>query len=193
MSTLSRVAVDGDDDYVHEVAKWESVQILVQCALNSQHESTISEDVISKSYNEHKRDLMRKGYAFDTYPIDRSLFERLDRLVFQFIPANHMPRAVITEARGILDEINKGSRPHRHRFSLLAMMSIKYITPAANMVLLLSHPSAGATDIDLLWELTDHLWCFAHPVYTHMHIGHLDETCDKINTRIREVYQCVTQ
>ena len=177
-----------EDDDLHEqkVAEWESVQEHVRCAVDTPYAGMISTVDVETSYQNHKQRLQDKGYAFGTYNTDRSLFEKLHRLVFKRVPVDHMGRTVFSEAKSILTQINHGSIPKKNSFSMLVMMSTEYIVPMANLVHLLAHPSASLDDLDLFWELTDRLWCFAHPIY-RLHSGCLDETCDKITKRLREV------
>ena len=179
-------APDEDDLHEQKVAEWEAVQEHVRLANDTPYAGMISTVDVEKSYQEHKQRLTDKGYAFGTYNTDRSLFEKLDRLVFQRVPVDHMGPTVFSEAKSILTQINKSSIPKRNSFSMLVMMSTEYIVPMANMVHLLAHPSASSDDLDLFWELTDRLWCFAHPIY-YLHSGYLDETCGKITKRLREV------
>jgi len=177
-----------EDDDLHErnVAEWESVQEHVRRAVDVPYAGMISTVDVEKSYHEHKKRLQDEGYAFGTYNTDRSLFEKLDRFVFQRVPADHMGRAVLSEAKGILIQINEGSKPKKDCFSTLVMLSTKYIAPVANLVHILEHPLASSDDLDLFWDLTDRLWCFAHPIYD-LHSGCLDHTCAKITKRLREV------
>jgi len=184
-SKASRASED-DDPHENNVAKWESIQERVRLAVDTSYAGMVSTSDVEKSYQEHKQRLTDKGYAFGAYNTDRCLFEKLDRLVFQRVPAAHMGRTVFSEAKSILTQINEGSKPKRNSFSMLVMMSTEYIVPMANMVHLLAHPSASSDDIGLFWELTDRLWCFAHPIYC-LHSGYLDETCDKITKRLQEV------
>jgi len=65
-------------------------------------------------------------------------------------------------------------------------MDIRYIAPASNMVLLLTHPLSMLSDLELFWELTDRLWCGNHPVY-FLDTASLDETCHNIDRRLQEV------
>ena len=184
-SKMAREYNDVDEDERHNVrmVAWESVQNFVDDTMAAMYGGMISTVDAYKSYNEHKLDLQKQGYAFGTYNTDRSLFEKLDRLVFKDNRST-MGSTVFKEAKNILKQINIGSKPKKSSFSMLVMMSTEYITPVANMVLLLSHPSATKEDLDLFWELTDRLWCFAHPVYC-LHSGYLDETCDKITKRLQ--------
>ena len=175
-----------DDPHTHNVARWEAVQEHVRLADDTPYAGMISTADVEKSYKEHKQRLQDKGYAFGTYNTDRSLFEKLDRLVFQRVPLDHMGRTVFSEAKGILTQINEGSKPKRNSFSMLVMMSTEYVIPMANMIRLLAHPSASSDDLDLFWDLTDRLWCFAHPIY-RLHSGYLDETCSEITRRLHEV------
>jgi hypothetical protein len=184
-SKASRTSED-DDHHENNVAKWESVQEHVRLAEDTPYAGMISTVDVEKSYQEHKQRLQDEGYAFGTYNTDRSLFEKLDRLVFQRVPVDHMGRTVFSAAKSILTQIKEGSKPKRNSFSMLVMMSTEYVVPMANMVHLLAHPSASLDDLDLFWELTDRIWCFAHPVY-HLHSGYLDETCDRITKRLRDV------
>ena len=184
-SKASRASKD-DDPHENKVAAWESVQERVRLATDTPYAGMVSTVDMEKSYQEHKQRLTDKGYAFGEYNTDRSLFEKLGRLVFQRVPAAHMGRTVFSEAKSILTQINEGSKPKRNSFSMLVMMSTEYIVPMANMVHLLAHPSASSDDIGLFWELTDRLWCFAHPIYC-LHSGYLDETCGKITRRLKEV------
>lgn len=183
-------ASEEDDPHTHNVAEWESVQEHVRLAEDAPFAGMISTVDVEKSYQEHKKCLQDAGYAFGTYNTDRSLFEKLDRLVFQRVPVDHMGRTVFSEAKNILTQINRGSKPTRNSFSMLVMMSTEYVVPMANMVHLLAHPSASSDDIHLFWELTDRLWCFAHPIY-RLHSGYLDETCSKITKRLQEVTKSV--
>ena len=184
-SKASRTSEE-EGSHQRKVAVWESVQEHVRRAVDVPYAGMVSAVDVEKSYQDHKKRLQDAGYAFGTYNTDRSLFEKLDCLVFQRVPADHMGRTVFSKAKSILSQINEGSKPERNTFSMLVMMSTEYIVPMANMVHLLAHPSATADDLDLFWELTDRLWCFAHPIYT-LHSGYLDETCDKITARLRAV------
>jgi hypothetical protein len=175
-----------DDYHSDKVREWEAVQEHVARANAVAFSGMISTSDVDKSYGVHKEKLITDGYAFGTYSTDRSLFEKLDRLVFQRVPSDHMGRTVFGEAKNILTQINEGSTPREGSFSMLVMMSTEYIVPVASLVHLLAHPSASSDDLNLFWELTDRLWCFAHPIY-HLHSGYLDETCEKITTRLREV------
>lgn len=179
---------EDDNRHEHSVAEWESVQEHVRLAEDTPYAGMISTVDVEKSYQMHKMRLQDTGYAFDTYNTDRSLFEKLDRLVFQCVPVDHMGRTVFSQAKSLLTQINNGSKPKKNSFSMLVMMSTEYIIPMAKMVHLLAHPSASLDDLDLFWELTDRVWCFAHPVY-RLHSGHLDETCDMITKRLREVME----
>lgn len=182
----SRTSSEEDDRHDNKVAVWESVQDNVRLADDILYAGMISTVDVEKSYQEHKQRLQDEGYAFGTYNTDRSLFEKLDRLVFQRVPVFHMGRTVLSQAKSLLTQINEGSKPKKNSFSMLVMMSTEYIVPMANMVHLLAHPSASPEDLNLFWELTDRVWCFAHPIY-RLHSGYLDETCDKITKRLREV------
>ena len=186
-----RKTEDDDNDtreYNCLSTRWESVQEHVRRAIETSYTGMISTVDVNESYEEHKTLLQDKGYAFGTYDTDRSLFEKLDRLVFQRVPSDHMGRTVLSEAKSILIQINKGSKPKKNSFSMLVMMNIDYIVPMVNMVQLLAHHSASFDDLNLFWELTARLWCFAHPVY-RLHSGYLDETCGKITARLCEMTQ----
>jgi hypothetical protein len=187
-SKVSRASED--DPHERTVAEWESVQQHVRRAVDAPYAGMVATVDVEKSYQEHKTRLQGKGYAFGTYKTDRSLFEKLDRLVFQCVPVDHMGRTVLSQAKDILLQINEGSKPKRNSFVMLVMMSTEYIVPVANMVHLLAHPSASSDDLNLFWELTDRLWCFAHPIY-RLHSGYLDETCGKITKRLQEVTEAV--
>lgn len=182
----SKASRASEDRHEYKVAEWESVQEHVRLAEDIPYAGMISTVDVEKSYQEHRKCLQDTGYAFGTYNTDRSLFEKLDRLVFQRVPVDHMGRTVLSQAKCLLTQINEGSKPKRNSFSMLVMMSTEYIAPMARMVRLLAHPSASIDDLDLFWELTDRVWCFAHPVYS-LHSGYLDETCDKITSRLRDV------
>lgn len=186
---MSRIDDEVDDRHTRDMAEWESVQSHVSKAMQVPFKGMISKVDAVKSFRAHMDDLKDKGYAFGTYNTDRSLFEKLNRLVFSRVPDENMGSAVYDEAKNLLRQINKGAKPMKNTFSMLVMMSTEYVTPMANMVLLLSHPSSTSRDLDLFWELTDRIWCFAHPVY-HLHSGYLDETCAKITTRLSEVGEC---
>ena len=175
-----------DPYHVKRVAEWEAVQEHVARANGVAFSGMIATANVDRSHTVHKEKLISEGYAFGTYNTDRSLFEKLDRLVFQRVPSDHMGRTVFDEAKNILTQINWGSKPCEGSFSMLVMMSTEYVVPMANMVHLLAHRDASSDDLDLFWELTDRLWCFAHPIY-RLHSGYLDATCDKITARLREL------
>ena len=180
-----------DDYHTKLVSEWEAVQEHVVRADVVDFSGMIATADVDTSYRLHKDALIEAGYAFGTYNTDRSLFEKLDRLVFQRVPADHMGRTVFDEAKNILSQINEGSRPREGSFSMLVMMSTEYIVPVANLVHLLAHPHASPDDLNLFWELTDRLWCFAHPIY-RLHSGYLDETCEKITTRLAQLKTATT-
>ena len=175
-----------DDHYKHKVAEWNLVQDHFRLAMNTSYDGMVSTVDVEKSYQEHKKCLEDEGYAFGTYKHDRSYFERLDRCLFRKIPVDHMGRAVFFEAKHLLTAINNGSKPEKNSFSMLVMMDTKYIVPIANMIHLLTHTSASSDDLDLFWELTDRVWCIAHPIY-QLHNGDLDATCNRITKRLCEV------
>ena len=169
------------------LVEWNAVESTFFTAMSVPFGGMISEVDAARSLRAHRDTLVSKGYAFGTYHTDRSLFEKLNRLVFATVPDAHMGRAVFHEVKSILRQIHAGSKPERNSFSMLVMMDATYVPPLADLVRLLSHPDATPTDLDLFWELTDRLWCFAHPVYTELHSGYLDETCAKIRDRWAEV------
>ena len=170
-----------DWNHAKNVAAWESVQSHASTAMEAPYSGMIRDVDAAASFRAHKQRLEEEGYAFGTYNTDRSLFEKLDRLVFA--SASDMGRSVFNEAKSMLDQINRGSKPQRNTFSMLVMMDTKYVTPIANLVLLLTHSFATSDDLELFWQVTDRLWCFAHPVY-RLHSGHLDATCAKITRRL---------
>ena len=185
-SSPSKFARAGDK-HEERLREWESLQDRVDAAIESPFEGMISSADVRGSLVSHKLNLQDQGYLFGTYKTDRSLFEKLDRLVFGQVESDNAIRHVVfSEAKHILSEINNGSRPRENSFSILVMMNTKYIPPIVDLVYLLSHPLASPDDLNLFWELTDRLWCFAHPVYS-LHSGYLDETCDKISKRLVEL------
>jgi len=175
-----------DTMYARELKAWEAVQTRCATAMDAPFEGMIAEVDAEASYRAHRARLEREGYRFGTYSTHRSLFEKLDDLVFRLTPVSHMARTVFDEVKSLLEQINKGSTPKRGSFSLLVMMNPQYVPPLSDLVHLLTHPKATAEDLDLFWELTDRVWCFAHPIYRY-HSGHLDETCDAITKRLAEV------
>ena len=70
-----------DDDYEHKVAvaEWKLVQEHVCLAMKTSYDGMVSTVDVDKSYREHKKCLVDKGYAFGKYKTDRSYFEKLDR------------------------------------------------------------------------------------------------------------------
>ena len=179
---------DGDAYFERQVREWEEVQLHFHRALNQPLAGMLTSGVnIEASFLRHKIKLMTDGYKFNTYEHDRSLFERLDRLVFAYTASHRWAFDVLQELRNMLYQINKDSKPERDRFSMLVMMNTKYVTAVANLILLLAHTKATVDDLDLFWELTDRIWCFAHPVYTSLTSIDLDETCAKIAARLEEV------
>ena len=175
-----------DEDHTQRVTEWEDVQTRYKDAMDVSFSGMISQVDAAKSLKAHKEYLKEKGYKFGMYHTDRSLFEKLDRLVFQDTPNVFMGREIFDQVRGMLKEINEGSRPKKNRFSLLVMMSTKYVTPVADLVHLLVHPNATLKDLELVWELTDRIWCFAHPILD-VHSGYLDATCVKITQRLDQL------
>ena len=116
----ARHDADPMDDYHRKnVAEWEAVQTCYSDAMNLSFSGMISEVDAAKSFRAHKKSLEDKGYRFGTYNTDRSLFEKLDRLVFQDTPDAFMRREVFRQARGILRQINEGSKPKKNSFSML--------------------------------------------------------------------------
>jgi hypothetical protein len=180
-----------DEYHMKNVAEWEAVQTCYSDAMDLSFSGMISEVDAATSFRAHKKSLEDKGYKFGTYNTDRSLFEKLDRMVLHDTPDIFMGREVFDQARSILRQINKGSKPEKNSFSMLVMMSTEYVTPTADLLHLLTHPKATVQDLDLFWELTDRLWCFAHPVF-ELHSGYLDATCSKITRRLTEVRQMRT-
>lgn len=182
------VASSADDQYecsdkhVDRLVLWKSLQSHVYRASLTEYGGMISFVNVEESYLEHKRVLKTKGYKFGTYGTDRSLFERMDRLVFQHTYGD-MGRVVLHEAKSILQHINTGAMPERNTFSMLVMHSVEYIRPIVDLISLLTHSRADCSDLNLFWELLDRLWCFAHPIY-YLHSGYLDETSQKITTRL---------
>lgn len=188
----ARHDADPMDDYHNKnVAEWEAVQTCYSDAMDISFSGMISEVDAATSFRAHKKSLEDKGYKFGTYNTDRSLFEKLDRLAFKDTPDAFMGREVFDQARSILRQINEGSRPKRNSFSMLVMMSTEYVRPTADLLHLLTHPKATTEDLNLFWELTDRLWCFAHPIL-ELHSGYLDETCHRITRRLAEVRQTST-
>lgn len=180
-----------DDYHRKNVAEWEAVQTCYSDAMRLPFSGMISEVDAAKSFRAHKKSLEDKGYKFGTYNTDRSLFEKLDRLAFKDTLDAFMGREVFDQARGILRQINEGSKPQKNSFSMLVMMSTEYVRPTADLLHLLTHPKATTEDLNLFWELTDRLWCFAHPIF-QLHSGYLDQTCHKITRRLAEVRQTST-
>ena len=172
--------------YQKNVAEWEAVQTYFSKAMDLSFSGMISEVDVAESFRAHKKSLQDQGYKFGTYHTDLSLFEKLDRLAFHDTPDFCMGRQVFQQARGILRQINEGSKPKKNSFSILVAMNTEYVTPAADILHVLTHQKATARDIDLFWELTDRLWCFAHPIF-RLHSGHLDITCGKITRRLEEL------
>jgi hypothetical protein len=186
VSMLEPIVDQDDVGHANNMAEWESVQEHVSKAMDVKLVGMISHVDVGASYKAHKDGLKQQGYAFGTYKTHRSLFEKLDADVFQGSPYCNMRHTVFHVVKTILQQINAGSKPKKDSFSMLVMMSTEYVTPLSNLIMLLSHESAIREDLDLFWELTDRLWCFAHPVY-HLHSGLLDETCDKITARLTEL------
>lgn len=180
-----------DDYHGKNVAEWEAVQTCYSEAMSLTFSGMITEVDAATSFRAHRKSLEDQGYKFGTYNTDRSLFEKMDRIVLQDTPDALMGREVFRQARSILRQINEGSKPQRNAFSMLVMMNTEYVTPTADLLHLLTHPKATAEDLDLFWELTDRLWCFAHPIF-RLHSGYLDETCRKITRRLAEVRQTST-
>lgn len=175
-----------DEYHMKNVAEWEAVQTCYSDAMNLSFSGMISEVDVASSFRAHRKSLEEQGYKFGKYNTDRSLFERLDRLAFKDIPDALLGREVLYQVKGILRQINEGSRPVKNTFSMLVMMSAEYVTPVACLVHLLTHRNATVDDLELVWELTDRLWCFGHPIF-QLHSGYLDETCRKIARRLAEV------
>jgi len=179
---------DGDAYFERRLQKWEQVQLHYYRALHQPLAGMLTSGVnIEASYLRHKMKLMTLGYKFDTYKHDRSLFECLDRLAFAYTFSHRWAADVLGELRNMLQQINKGAKPERDTFSMLVMMNPKYVTAVANLILLLTHTKATIYDLDLFWELTDRIWCFAHPVYTSLTSIDLDETCATIAARLDAV------
>lgn len=141
---------------------------------------------IKESFLEHKRQLIADGYQFDTYHVDRSLFERLDRQLFCYTKPHRWGVEVLQELRNMLTQINTGSKPKRNEFSMLVMMDTAYVTHVANLILLLTNDKATFEDLNLFWQLTDRIWCFGHPTRPYGEYD-LNETCEKIATRLEQV------
>ena len=88
-----------DDHYEHKLDEWKFAQWHVCLAMDTPYNGMVSTVDVEKSYQEHKKCLEGKGYAFGTYNTDRSYFEKLDRCLFQRTPVDHMGRAVFSEAK----------------------------------------------------------------------------------------------
>jgi len=184
-----RNETDVRDDEYHEknVTEWTNVQSVYNTAMSLDLGGILlSSADVNKSYERHMEELILHGYRFGTYNTERSLFEVLHLKVFRNALVSEMGKDVFDQVRNILTQINNGSRPKKMSLSCLVMMSTEYITPVANLLTLLTHKDSTVDDLKLLWELTDRLWCFAHPIY-EIHSGHLDETCAKITTRMTVV------
>lgn len=179
------IDVDEWERSVHakNVAEWESAQSHMSTAMETPYSGMIREVDAAASFRAYKQCLEEQGYAFGTYGTDRTLFEKLDRRVFAETPASQMGIAVFNEAKKILREINTGSKPERN---VIGIMDTDTALTIADLVLLLAHPSANSDDLDLFWEVTDRLWCFAHPVY-RLTAEHLDATCAKITQRLKQL------
>lgn len=175
-----------EDSYATQLAEWKAVREQVSRAMRTPFDGMIAEVDAALSFRDHRAALETKGYAFGAYNTDRSLFEKLERLVFRATPDAHMGREVFKQAKGLLLQVHEGARPQRNSFSALVMMSTEYVPPLSDLVHLLAHPRAASSDLELFWELTDRIWCFAHPVY-ELHSGYLDETCGKITRRLAEI------
>jgi hypothetical protein len=175
--------MSNDDVYANLLSDWESVQPHYNRAIEAQYGGMISKcgSDVNESRIAFKQQLIEEGYKFGTYNTDRTLFERLDREV----PLAHGPDVFI-QLKSILEQINTGAKPKKNRISLLVMDDTQYVKPVADLVLLLSHNSACVDDLTLLWELTDRLWCFGHPVRVS-HSGMLYETCEKITSRLSKL------
>ena len=184
-----RNETDVRDDEYHEkkVTEWTNVQSVYNTAMAlGRGGILLSSADVYKSYEEHKEELIFHGYKFGTYRTDLSMFEKLDRLVFGNALVSEMGEDVFDQVRNTLTQINNGSKPKKMSLNMLVIMSTEYITPVANLLTLLTHKDSTVDDLKLFWELTDRLWCFAHPIY-EIHSGHLDQTCARITTRMIEV------
>lgn len=176
-----------EESYQKKLREWDAVRKIANDAMGCEIGGILKNDSkVFQSYTEHKSDLEKRGYKFGTYNTDRSLFERLDRAIFKNTPPFEMGRVVFEEIKSILNEIHRGSKPKKHSFCMLVMMSTEYVSPVAHLMTLLTNDKATTEDLKLFWNLTDRLWCFAHPVY-HLHSGWLDETCDEITKRMHAV------
>ena len=168
------------------IAEWQAVQPYVQRASNVSFKGMISRANVFEGYETHRRQLVEQGYKFGT-GTDRSFFERLDRVVLRDTPKADMGRVVFDEIKNILDGINRGCKPKPSgSFSILVMMDVKYTSPLANLVFLVTSKYATSDDLALFWQLTDRLWSFGHPTQT-LHSWYLDETCDRISNRFAQV------
>ena len=84
-----------DDYHKRQVAEWEAVQTRFSEAMKVSYSGMISEVDAAASLRAHRTDLAEKGYKFGTYNTDRSLFEKLDRIVFQDTPDAFMGREIL--------------------------------------------------------------------------------------------------
>lgn len=174
-----------------KMAEWEAVQPRVSEAMKVPLAGMISEVDAAASFRAHVDQLEAQGYAFGSYPTgDRSLSEKLKHSLFDATPASWMGFEVLGQAMNILKQVNAKSKPSEEDededVSLWVMFRTQYVSPLVDLVHLLVHPKATLEDLHLFWELTDRLWCVAHPIYP-LHSGWLDETCCSITRRLAEV------
>ena len=165
---------------------WDAAQPRVAEACRVRCAGMLAHVDVLASQRAHKAALAAKGYLFGVYATDRSLFEKLDRVVFQDACAADAGARVLAQVQNVLRQVNAGSEPREDSFNLLVMMEPQYLAPLCDLVDLLTHARARADDLDLFWELTDRLWCFGHPVYD-LSSELLDETCAKITARLAAV------
>jgi len=182
---------DNAESHANKLLQWESVQSQVLMAMKVPFAGMIADADVYESFYAHRSHLELAGYNFGKYAYDRSMFERLDREVFQLTPPEAMGKAVFHEVKSMLEQINQEANPTRGKVIDLVFTQTAYVLPMAKLVHLLTHPLAIADDIDLFWEITDRLWCACHPIY-HLHSARLDYTCSKIIKRVSDLESAAT-
>lgn len=160
---------------------WNNVQRFFEDATTIRLQGLLLTVNVEASFLRHKIELLEAGYKFNYFEADRSFFDRLDRHFFFRTSKGYWASDILEELVALLKWVNILSKPDPQ--SLLSTIEPKYVKPISELILLITHEKANARDMDLLWEFTDRISCFGHPLLEAQ--GRLfDETCYKITQRL---------
>ena len=142
--------------------------------------------IIEASLAEHLETASRDGFIYNETPDFRSFMEvvYIEKLR-DSDNAWELMHNVITQLNGVLEQVVVASEPKEGKSNLLVIASTEHILPFAKLLRILSHPLSTSSDVDMVWDLFEKLWCLGHP--KGYHSGHLLLLEDEINTRFDDL------